>query len=169
MSRHLSPQARQAAEKANPDIDPRFLFVDMGYNLRGTDIAAAIGLAQWPKQALWIQRRQGIAAYWTNELPEMFAPIDWAPGAVPFAFPLVLRTDGGRATLISRLEAAGIETRPILAGNLARQPAMKRVKHRIAGPLTGADILHDRGLYIGLNPHLTDEQVEYLPEVLKRC
>ena len=169
LSRHLSTQARLDAERAHPDIDPRFLFVGMGYNLRGTDVAAAIGLAQWPKREAWAVRRREIAAFWTAALDRaIFAPIRWAAGSVPFAFPLVLR-DGyfKRGALISHLEAAGIETRPILAGNLARQPAMRKVKHRIAGALTGADILHDRGLYVGLNPGLTDEQVAYLPEVLR--
>lgn len=168
LSRHLSPAAKRQAEEANPDIDPRFLFVGMGYNLRGTDIAAAIGIAQWPKREAWAARRREIAAHWTAALDtSVFAPIKWAAGAVPFAFPLVLRADRTVGRLIAHLEAAGIETRSILAGNLARQPAMRKVKHRIAGPLTGADILHDRGLYIGLSPQLTDAQVEYLPQVLK--
>lgn len=167
LSRHLSSAAKRQAEEANQDIDPRFLFVGMGYNLRGTDVAAAIGLAQWPKREVWAQRRREIAAHWTAALDtSVFALIKWAAGAVPFAFPLVLRGDG-RNRLVAHLEAAGIETRPILAGNLARQPAMRKVRHRIAGPLTGADILHDRGLYMGLSPQLTDAQVEYLPQVLR--
>lgn len=167
LSRHLSPQARLAAERAHPDINPRFLFVGMGYNVRGTEVAATIGLAQWPKREAWALRRREIAAFWTASLDDaIFAPIRWAAGAVPFAFPLVCRGDF-KTRLVAHLEAAGIETRPILAGNLARQPVMQKVKHRIAGPLTGADILHDRGLYVGLHPGLSDDQVEYLPEVVK--
>jgi dTDP-4-amino-4,6-dideoxygalactose transaminase len=166
MSRHLSAQARQGVERAHPDIDPRFLFLEPGYNLRGTDVAAAIGLAQWPKREAWALKRREIAAFWTASLDaSVFAPVTWAPGAVPFAFPLVLRR-GSKTPLATHLESAGIETRPILAGNLARQPAMRKVKHRIVGPLTGADILHDRGLYVGLSPHLTDAQIEYLRETL---
>lgn len=168
MSRHLSAGARLDAERAHPDIDSRFLFLEAGYNLRGTDVAAAIGLAQWPKQEAWAVRRREIAAFWTEILDrEIFAPVKWAAGAVPFAFPLICREEAMQNPLIAQLEAAGIETRPILAGNLARQPAMQKIRHRIAGPLTGADVLHDRGLYVGLNPQLTLEQIEYLPRALK--
>jgi CDP-6-deoxy-D-xylo-4-hexulose-3-dehydrase len=158
--------ARVAAEQANPDIDPRFLFTEVGYNVRGTELAAAIGLVQFPKRIAWAERRRAIAKEWTVRLDaDLFQPIQWAPGAVPFAFPLVLRGDG-RDRLMAHLEAAGIETRPLVAGNLARQPAMKKVKHRVAGPLTGADFLHTNALYVGLHPGLTDDQVGYLPQVL---
>jgi len=165
-TRNLSTVARVAAEQANPDIDPRFLFTEVGYNVRGTELAAAIGLVQFPKRIPWAIRRRAIAKHWTEALDvELFQPVQWAPGAVPFAFPLVVRGDG-RDRLMAHLEAAGIETRPLVAGNLARQPAMRKVKHRIAGPLMGADFLHENALYVGLHPGLTDDQVGYLPQVL---
>ena len=80
----------------------------------------------------------------------------------------MLRADANttRRRLIDFLEGRGIETRPLVAGNLARQPALARLPHRVAGPLAGADLLHDRAIYVGLHPRLTDEQAAFLGEAL---
>ena len=71
-----------------------------------------------------------------------------------------------RRRLVEFLESRGVETRPLVAGNLARQPALKRLPHRIAGPLTGADRLHERAIYVGIHPGLTDEAIALLPAIL---
>ncbi len=170
-TRQMPEGRRRAIETTHPDLDPRFLFVDAGYNLRGTDVQAAIGRVQFSRRAAFLARRKEVAAAWAAERdrhPEIFAPVRLLPGASPFAFPLVLRPQA-RATrrrLIEFLENRGIETRPLVAGNLARQPALRRLPHRVAGTLSGADLLHERAIYVGLHPRLTDEQVAYLPQAL---
>lgn len=170
-TRQMPEPRRREIEVAHPDIDPRFLFVDTGYNLRATEIQAAIGLVQLERRAAFLERRRAVAAAWSEAVAahsELFAPVRFEPGASFFAWPLVPRAGGAaeRAALVRFLEDRGIETRPLVAGNLARQPALGAVKHRVAGPLTGADRLHERAIYVGIHPGLSDAQIALLPEAL---
>jgi CDP-6-deoxy-D-xylo-4-hexulose-3-dehydrase len=170
-TRHLTTETRRVVEARHPEIDPRFLFIDAGYNLRGTDVQAAIGRVQFARRLAFRERRRRTAATWSAALglhADLFAPVRFAPGANPFAFPLVLRREvpAGRRELVEFLERRGVETRPLLAGNLARQPALAGLPHRIAGPLAGADWLHERAIYVGLHPSLTDDQIACLTEAL---
>lgn len=170
-TRHLSPERRAREEAASPDIDPRFLFVDQGYNLRPTDVQAAIGLVQFDRRLEFLKRRREVAAVWMalrDELSALFEPIRFEPGASHFALPMLLRPDAPpRQVLFDWLEANGVETRPLVAGNLARQPALAHMAHRIAGPLPGADALHERGLYLGIHPNQSDADIAWLGEVLR--
>ncbi len=170
-TRQMPEAARRAVEQAHPDLDPRFLFVDVGYNLRGTDLQAALGLVQFERRVGFLARRRQAAAAWgaaRDRHGDLFLPFIAAPGSSHFAFPLVLRpgAPATRQRLIDHLEARGVETRPLVAGNLARQPALRRLPHRVAGPLTGADLLHERAIYVGIHPRLTDEQIASLPPLL---
>ena len=76
-----------------------------------------------------------------------------------FTPPLTAETRRG---LSDFLNANGIDTRPVVCGNIARQPALRNVVHRVSGELKGADEIMDRGLYWGLYPQLTDAQVEHV-------
>lgn len=169
-SRNLSPERRAAVETAHPDIDPRFLFVEPGFNLRPTELQAAIGLVQMERRAGFLEVRRRLGAEWAaarDEHPNLFEPIEFAPGASHFAFPVLLRPDApvSRADLMAFMESRGIETRPLVAGNLARQPGMARVDHRIAGDLTGADALHARAMYVGM-PVTDDAPAHLVPEAI---
>ena len=169
-SRNLSPDRRAAVEAAYPEIDPRFLFVDAGYNLRPTELQAAIGMVQMDRRAGFLDVRRRLGAEWATARdahPALFEPTMFAPGASHFAFPIVLREDAraSRADLMAFMEAWGIETRPLVAGNLARQPGMQRVAHRVAGPLTGADALHVRAMYVGM-PVTDDAPAHLVPEAI---
>lgn len=143
----------------NPDIDSRFLFVSAGYNLRPTDMAGAFGRVQLRRLDAWVARRRANHAAWC-------AALAGAPGVTVFpelsgtehagfAFPILV--DGDRRPLMQRLEAVGIETRPISGSNLVRQPAFQRLldqgaEVRIPGPLGVADAVHERGFFVG-NSH----------------
>lgn len=167
LTRSLPWEKREVLERQHPDIDSRFLFTETGYNLRGDEIRAAIGLVQFAKRIPWIQKRRDIAKAWTDALDEdVFQPIQWAPGAVPFAFPLVCRGDY-RAKLLAYLESHGIENRPLVAGNMALQAAMRKVKHRIVGDLPGANFLHTHACYIGIHPDMSDGEFEQVGEILR--
>ncbi len=171
LTRHISPARRRQAEEESGSVDPRFLFVESGFNLRGTDVQAAIGLVQLGRRAGFLERRHVAARVWTearDRWPDVFLPLRIARGSSQFAFPIVLHPDspGTTVRLRAHLEEAGVETRPLLAGNLADQPAMKRLPHRVAGPLSGAEILHERSIYVGLNPGMTDEQIGMLPPLI---
>jgi CDP-6-deoxy-D-xylo-4-hexulose-3-dehydrase len=79
-----------------------------------------------------------------------------------FGYPVICRTPQERVSLVRFLESRGVETRPILCGNMARQPALERIPHRISGTLHGADEAMDRGLYWGIHPMLSEEDVEFV-------
>jgi CDP-6-deoxy-D-xylo-4-hexulose-3-dehydrase len=84
-----------------------------------------------------------------------------------FGFPALCADRPSRDALKSHLEEHGIETRPIICGNLARQPALQHVRHRIAGPLDGADAVMDRGLYWGSHPSMSEADVQYVKDTVK--
>jgi CDP-6-deoxy-D-xylo-4-hexulose-3-dehydrase len=152
-----------------PDIDPRWLFVTPGYNLRTTDINAAFGLVQLAKMPGFIQQRVATRLRVMGELErfgEHFRFQQARAGHVhsAFGFALLVRPQApfARAEFQAYLEACGIQTRPIVGGNFARQPAMAHVPHRVAGPLPHADAVHDRGLMVANHHNLTVSQQDYL-------
>jgi CDP-6-deoxy-D-xylo-4-hexulose-3-dehydrase len=154
-TRERSDAAAQAA--ARPDIDPRFLFVTPGYNLRMTDLAGAFGMHQVGRLEGFVARRRSNHADWCARIDALGLPLRTFPERpgtrhAAFAFPLLLSEDCplSRAELCAHLEAAGIATRPISGSNLARQPAFASLPRvRIEGDLPVADAVHDRGLFVG--------------------
>ena len=171
-SRHL--ENRQSVEREFPDIDPQYLFINTGFNLRPTEINAAFGIHQLPKLERFNIRRIEIANSWI----ESFASLTEAGLLSPmkttkdtrstwFGFPVMLRDRVTRDRLKRHLETNEIETRPIICGNLARQPAFRSIPHRIAGSLEGADQVMDRGIYWGSHPVISDDEVEYVSRTVK--
>lgn len=172
-TRNLTPQGKSRYEKANPHVDPRFLFIDTGYNLRPTDIQAAIGLVQFGRRKVFLQHRRAVAVAWMkvrDELSDVFLPMHFDAGASHFAFPLVLQPGVAktRQDLADFLESHGVENRPLVAGNLSRQPALQHVAHRVAGDLQGANILHERAMYVGIHPNQSGDDLAYLGDVLNK-
>jgi CDP-6-deoxy-D-xylo-4-hexulose-3-dehydrase len=171
-SRHM--HAHREYERAHPDIDPRFLFINIGYNLRATDVQAAFGLHQLPKLAGFnAQRRQLAAAMIAGLRPlaaelQLIEPTDGVEHTW-FGFPVVLRERhrSRRKEFVRYLEDYGIETRPIIAGNLARQPALAHYPHRIAGTLDHAQAIMEGGVYWGIHPFMTQKEVEYVLKVVR--
>jgi CDP-6-deoxy-D-xylo-4-hexulose-3-dehydrase len=151
--------------------DPRaafheaFRFILPGYNVRPLEVCGAIGLAQIERLPGFIARRRETA----RRLRERFSDLrglrlqsevgesSW------FGFAFTLTEDAGvsRDTVVARLAAAGVETRPVVAGNFTRQPVMAHLRHEPPGALPNADEVHDRGFYIG-NNRLDDDDLDRL-------
>jgi CDP-6-deoxy-D-xylo-4-hexulose-3-dehydrase len=153
----------------HPDIDPRFLFLTTGFNVRPTEINAAIGLAQLPKLESFNDSRRDIARRLNAGLASLdrrgditLIRHDPRVHPAPFGYTVICRSRERRDGLRDHLEAAGIETRPVICGNLTRQPALARHAHRISGKLDGADRVMDCGLYWGTHPFMGEEEVEYI-------
>lgn len=152
--------------------DPRFTFVDAGYNLRLTEMQAAMGLVQLPRLSDFVAIRRRIA----RALQAVFEPIPWLRvqrelhGASSwFGFPLIVAENApmAAAELRARLEAAGIETRSLIAGNMARQPGMSRYPHVVHGDLPNADAAMRRGFSIGCHQAMTVEHVQHIAETMQ--
>jgi CDP-6-deoxy-D-xylo-4-hexulose-3-dehydrase len=156
-----------------PDIDPRYAFVNWGLNVRPTEIQAAFGIRQLEKADSFGRRRAEIG----NRFCAYITASDWvsmprvSPRAVPswLALPLMLSRNApfSKPELIAFLEDRGVETRPIVAGNLARHPVGRLFPEFQQRNYPGADEIHERGFYIGLSPLQSDKNVDRLIETFK--
>jgi CDP-6-deoxy-D-xylo-4-hexulose-3-dehydrase len=167
--------ARESASSAKynaqyPDIHPQFLFVTDGYNFRSTEINAVIGLQQLPRLDNNIKiRRNNFAefskiTYMFNDLLEI---IPYQEGNSNYAFPLICKDANTRIKLITAFNKLGIEHRPIVSGNLLRQPFLKGYTFATPKISYNADILHDCGVYIGNSQFVSSHDIEQLRQILK--
>ena len=172
-SRDRSDHHALAAQ--HPSIDPRFLFVQSGYNLRMTEVSGAFGVHQVPRLAEFVERRRRNHSHWCRLVADLDLPLRVFPeqeGAkhAGFAFPMLLDESApiGRAELCAALEAKQIQTRPISGSNLARQPVFEQLEGvRIDGALTVADAIHERGFFVGQSHAFDARQGEYLAQSLR--
>jgi CDP-6-deoxy-D-xylo-4-hexulose-3-dehydrase len=155
--------------------DHKYVYSHIGYNLKVTDMQAAVGLAQLGKAEEFIARRK--ANFET--IYEMLKPYEdrlVLPRATPhsdpswFGFVITVRQDSGftRGDLTRFLEANRIETRNLFAGNLLRHPAFMNIEHRVVGELTNTDIITERTFFIGVYPGIDESQLDYLGSVFAR-
>lgn len=158
------------SEREAPDgFDRKFCFVELGYNFRLTEVQAAIGLCQLPKlDGIVARRRSAHGAYVKalGHIPYLRFQKETENGKSScFGFSIVL--DGAPFTVTELrqfLESRGIETRPIICGNIARQPVMKKYEHRVYGDLKHASNVMDNGFSIGAHQDVTESDVEYVAE-----
>jgi CDP-4-dehydro-6-deoxyglucose reductase, E1 len=172
---------RAELERANSHIDPRFLFVNVGYNLRPMEIQAAFGLEQLKRlDEMNRQRRANVqrirAAFarhprWRGQLqfPEATAQLDACWFGFPFLVDPALDLDYRKFT--ASLLRNGVDTRPIVSGNMALQPAVKHFGIELGmGPFTGAQAVHDRGLFIGCHARaLPEDTITRLVDLILGC
>lgn len=149
--------------EANPGFDRKFLFVDIGYNLRMTEPQAAMGLIQLPKLKGFVDRRRANHRAYVGALPWLEVQ-KHAEGSSCFGFNFFVED---RAAVAKALAAAGIESRPIIAGNLARQPALKRHPHRVSGSLRNADRVLAHGLSVGCHQAITETDIGHVAKTLE--
>ena len=155
--------------------DHKYVYTHIGYNLKATDMQAAVGLAQFSKLEHFINRRKANF----NKIKEMLTPYQdrlILPSATPnsdpswFGFVITIRGDAGftRNDLVSYLELNRIETRNLFSGNLLRQPAFKDIQHRVVGNLMNTDIITEQTFFIGVYPGINDEQLDHIESGFKQ-
>jgi CDP-6-deoxy-D-xylo-4-hexulose-3-dehydrase len=149
-------QEPQRYLKAHPDIHPRLLFVNLGYNVRPTELQGAFGSVQLPKLRPFLKARGANAAFWRREFgryAEVLQLQQTTPGGMHswFGFPIVVSAKAPFTAreLCAFLERRGIETRPLICGNVAEQPGLKLFPHRVAGPLPHAQHVMSAGFTYG--------------------
>jgi len=147
-------------------IDERFLFVNIGYNLRPTELQGAFGIHQMPKLEPYIKIRRDNVEHWNAALRRHARWLRECPGrdtagsrSVWFGYPISVRPQApfSRDELVDFLEKRGIATRPIMAGNFREQPAIRLFPHRIAGTLERAELVMRQSFFIG-NHHAISER-----------
>lgn len=164
-----------ALTAAHAPIDPRFLFVSAGYNVRPTEITGAMGCVQVPKLDDFVAARRANHAAWCEAISSLDLPLKVYPELpgtthAAFAFPMLLDEDSplDRATLSTKLEAMGIATRPISGSNLIRQPAFAHVPGaRVEGDTPVADAVHTRGFFVGQSHGFGPGHLDRLVEGLR--
>ena len=156
--------------------DHKYTYSHVGYNLKLTDMQAAVGVAQLRKLPAFIEaRRRNFRTLYEGlrDLEEVFVLPEATPGSDPswFGFPLAVRPGArvGRDAVGRFLESRGIGTRPMFAGNLLRQPAYAGVKHRAVGDLPNSDFVMNQVFWVGVYPGLSGAMLEYMIEVLHKA
>lgn len=147
------------------DIDPRFMFANIGYSVRPTEIQGAFGIHQLPKLDGFNRERQKTAMKIRSKLahlPVRFTQPTEGVEHTWFGFPMFC---DDREGLMAHLNKMNIDTRPIIAGNMARHPAMELFPWS-AGDLSEADRVMDEGFYVGAV--MDDVQVDYLAAVIEQ-
>lgn len=152
--------------------DHKYIYSHIGYNLKMTDMQAAVGVAQLEKLPSFIEARKrnwqllydGLKPY-----EEYFILPEATPNSDPswFGFLLTVRPDApfSRNELVQYLEANQVATRLLFSGNITRQPAYQHVNYRVVGDLTNTDTVMNQTFWIGVYPRITPAMIDYVLSV----
>lgn len=157
------------------DYDHKYIYSHIGYNLKATDLQAAIGCAQLKKLPSFIRRRKSNFSFLYKrlsvynqyfDLPKSLkrADVSW------FGFPLFVNQTApfSRAEIVSYLESHGIATRMLFGGNLLKQPAYRGVRGRVFGQLENTDLVMNRLFWIGVYPGLNKAMLDHMVGTFER-
>lgn len=151
--------------------DHKYIYSHIGYNLKATDMQAAVGVAQLKKLNAFIDARKRNFRLLTEglrDLDEFLILPQATPNSDPswFGFPIAVRPEApfSRNDAVTFLERRKIATRLLFGGNLVRQPAYRDVEHRAVGDLPQSDFVMNRVFWIGLYPGLGERQIGYVVE-----
>ena len=155
--------------------DHKYIYSHVGYNLKATDMQAAVGCAQLDKLDGFIAARKRNFAHLRQGLADLegaFLLPDATPGSDPswFGFPLAVRPESGKSRndLVRHLTSRGIGTRLLFGGNLLRQPAYKDIHCRRASDFRIADYITDNVFWIGVYPGLTPAMLDFVIDTIRR-
>lgn len=149
--------------------DHKYTYSHIGYNLKATDIQAAIGVAQLEKLPTFIKARKTNHKFLLQNLSkyEQFLMMPQKlPKADPcwFGFMIIVRADApfGRLDIVNFLQQNKVETRSLFAGNLLKHPAYLKIKHRIVDDLKNSDLIAENGFWIGVYPGNDKKKLDYV-------
>ncbi len=149
--------------------DHKYTYSHIGYNLKITDMQAAVGLAQLEQLLEFIEKRK-LNFKLLKEGLSSFEDFIILPSPTPksdpswFGFPITVREDApfSKNELINFLTQKFIDTRPLFAGNIIKQPYFKNIKYRIVGDLKNTDLIMNNCFWIGVYPGVTNEMLKYI-------
>ena len=150
--------------------DHKYIYSHIGYNLKATDMQAAIGVTQLQKVDFFVEARKKNFAYLKLYLDKVdgLTTARATEHADPawFGFPITLDPEHPvkREDLLRFLDSKNIGTRLMFAGNITKQPAYRDVEFRVVGDLTNSDIAMNRSFWIGVHPGLTQQMLDYVIE-----
>lgn len=157
--------------------DHKYVYSHFGYNLKATDLQAAIGCAQLEKFPAFVQRRKDNWKYLKEKLSEaqdkllLPEPTDNSDPSW-FGFMMCCKQDTDRNKLVQKIEGAKIQTRMLFAGNIIRHPCFDQLRnnkkgYRVIGDLKNTDYVMNNGFWIGVYPGMTEPMLDKMAEVIK--
>lgn len=159
--------------------DHKYVYSHFGYNLKATDMQAAVGCAQLDKFPSFVEKRRHNFDRLKKALAEVsdnYILPEPCENSTPswFGFLLTCREGVDRKKVVKYVEEHGIQTRMLFAGNLTKHPCfdqMRKAKegYRIAGKLTNTDRIMKDTFWVGVYPGMTDEMINYMAEVIKEA
>ncbi|WP_333631918.1 DegT/DnrJ/EryC1/StrS family aminotransferase [Agrobacterium cavarae] len=169
-TRNLPKQNKITTDKSDDPFTEAFRFVLPGYNLRPLEMSGALGLAQLRKLPMIVRERRNNAERFLHIMKQFsylrtqkeIGESSW------FGFSMIVEPNANvsREHLISALTAAKVDTRPIVAGNFAKNEVLKWFDYTIAGDLTNAERIDDAGFFIGNHHYPLDSEFELLQSEL---
>ncbi len=157
--------------------DHKYTYSHFGYNLKATDLQAAIGCAQLEKFPSFVEKRR---ANWQRlydglkDLQDKLILPEAAPDSTPswFGFMMTCRENVNRFELVKKIEGQNIQTRALFAGNLTRHPCFDQIRgtdaYRVVGDLSVTDRIMRDTFWIGVYPGMTDKMIDRMISVIKR-
>jgi len=149
--------------------DHKYTYSHIGYNLKITDMQAAVGLAQLQNLPSFIEKRKKNFEFLKTHLSKyekFFILPEATPKSDPawFGFPITVRKDApfSKIELLQFLTERKVDTRPLFAGNITRQPYFKNIDYRISGSLKNTDEIMNQSFWIGVYPGLNKDMQEYV-------
>ena len=160
-----------------PGYDHKYVYSHFGYNLKATDLQAAIGCAQLEKFPSFVKKRRHNFEFLKSRITEYAGKEVLSSVILPeanenskpswFGFLITLKKDGLRPAVVERIEGAGVQTRMLFAGNLTRHPCFDEMRaegrgYRVAQELTNTDIIMNNTFWVGVYPGMDDETLDYM-------
>lgn len=168
-TRHL-PDNSSIYQKLEDPFYESFNFIMPGFNVRPLEIEAATGIEQLKKLDSFIIQRRKNAELFKNRINKETSLLTQKEvgDSSWFGFAIILPKElkGRRDKFTDALQLAGIEVRPIVAGNFARQKALKYLDYSISGDLKNADYIHDNGFFVGNHSIEMEDNINFLIDVL---
>lgn len=160
-------------EDLPPGYDHKYTYSHIGYNLKLTDMQAAVGVAQLKKLPEFIAARRRNFTYLRNSLEKLSGTLilpEATSGADPswFGFPVSVRPEApfSRNALVQHLDKRRIGVRLLFGGNLVRQPAYSGAPYRAVGELPMSDFVMNQTFWVGVHPGLTSQMLDYMSDTL---
>lgn len=159
--------------------DHKYTYSHFGYNLKASDMQAAVGCAQLEKFSGFVEKRKRNHARLLNALEGLEDRIVLpkpAPNSDPswFGFLITCKEGVDRQEVVERIEDAGIQTRALFAGNLTKHPCFDQMRetgegYRIVGDLSATDTIMEKSFWVGVYPGMTDEKIDYMASVIRKA
>ncbi len=157
--------------------DHKYTYSNIGYNLKVTDMQAALGVSQLQKVEKFVATRRSNwkkLSNWVKSSPKLegkLIPVEPTEGTNPswFGFPIHCAPGLSRESITTFLEDSKVGTRLLFGGNLTKQPAYENIEFRVCGELTATDQIMQQTFWIGVHPGLDEKRMEYMIDQLEKA